>query len=216
MPLTTQKFWSWVCLLEDLLGKWEGRENHGWFLPWQGQHLNNSSLQRCVSAAFCLKPKSGFEFLLLVFGQRKKNLGVSGIIFARNLGCFFIPFRAIQILCFCRERNKVQAKTCLGDGSLRESFLLASCEHLLQQHHQHTNTVQGTAWRIYLHQDVVSIPMRSCLLLDLVCTDKAVLFSCVLNSDPWVSSVPLCLLSVSDQVSDQAWKSAHQKTQTPN
>lgn len=113
-----------VFLLEDLLGRWDGRENHGWFFPWQGQHLNNSSLQRCVSPVFCLKPQRGFEFLLLVFGKRGKNLGASGIVFARNLDCFLITFRAIQSLHFSRERNKLQTKACLEDGSQRESLLL--------------------------------------------------------------------------------------------
>lgn len=110
----------------------------------------------------------------------------------------------MQILHFSREQSKLQAKTCPEDCSLRESLLLTSREILLQQHLQHIDTVQGTAQEIQMRQDVVSIPVRSSLLLGLVCTDKAVLFSCVLNSDPWVSSVPLFLLSVSDQVSDQA------------
>lgn len=90
-------------------------------------------------------------------------------------------------------------------------FSYPSREPLLQQRYQHTHTVQGTAWKMYLCQVVASISMRSCQLLGLICTDKAVLFSCVLSSVPWVSSVPLCLLSTSDQVRDQAWKSAHQK-----
>lgn len=129
---------------------------------------------------------------------------MSGIVFARNLDCFLIPFRAIQSLHFSRERNKLQAKACLEDGSQRESLLLPSSEPLLQQRYQHTHTVQGTAWKMYLSQIVASIAMRSCQLLGLICTDKAVLFSCVLSSVPWVSSVPLCLLSTSDQVRDQA------------
>lgn len=84
---------------------------------------------------------------------------MSGNIFARNLDCLLILFREIHILLFYKDSTKLQAKTCLGEGSLRGSHLYVS-EHLLQQHHHHTDILHG---KKQMCQKVTSTP-RFCLL----------------------------------------------------
>lgn len=72
------------------------------------------------------------------------------------LGLFL---QEICILHFYKDINKHQAKTCLGEGSLRGSHLAVN-EHLLQQHHHHTDTLHGKKTNVpesHVHTKTLSL-----------------------------------------------------------
>lgn len=124
------------------------------------------------------------------------------LFFARSLDCFLLPFREIQILCFYRKSNKLHVQTCLGDYHLRGGLLLPVSELLPSSPYGYT------VWK-KLYQSFVHTEMDSSALRPSLHRQRWCLFMCF-RLLPWVNSVPLCLLSISDQLENNNHKKINQ------
>lgn len=155
-----------VCLLEDLLGRWERTENHCWFFSMIRRASEQQLTLKMYYCSLLLNHRHVLNFFYWFLDREEKSWCVWDHV-CKKLSWSSHSLQSNWDFTFLQRKNQVQAQACLQDDSLRESFLLQSCELLLQRHYQETGTLRGTAWKMQLCQVAT---MRSCLLLDLVCT----------------------------------------------